>query len=742
MGFPRLLAIGFVTPLWLWGLGGIAIPIAIHLWRRQTPRVERWAAMQFLQAALARQAHRLRWESLLLLCVRCLAVVLLVMAVSEPFLERITPVVSGAGRTHRILLLDGSLSMSAKIGVQTAFERARSQAREIVRQSQTGDTFQLCRIGSAVPPVIIRRPAHDPADVLREIDRLAVLDDQGDVTEALRGVREILSNIPIGQTTEIFILSDFQTTNWSGDSPADEAQQRLLLRELAAKASLFLVNSGTTSVTNVAIHSVSAPENVALSGQPLLLEVKLRNYSHLTETRTLEILANQTVRSSQSVTLGPESQQQLSVEVSLPESEVPVAIEARIAADAITSDNQWQRVVASRRSLDLLLVDSHPSESLMDSSTGFVQLALAPPLANESPHRARFSPFQTKTCSVAEMTMIDFSHYDGLILSDVSGLDENQVQRLVEYVEQGGGLIIGWGDRTDRDEFQRTLGAKLAPIDVLDVSDHREEPVTFETRDLSHPVLTPFRGRVDAGFSSAPLSRYARIKPHPAANWQVILPLTNGDPVLLERSIGRGRIILVTTSLDDSWGHWVVWPSFVPLINRLVEYSLEGRLRFDPLTCGMPLLKAYQQPVTGQVRLPTMKSTEALVETQGAQTILSWPSTGLAGIYQINPREPNLLPTLFAVNPDPRESDPRSLSLEALRRGLLAETPFEWINDVKSISRPDPSAASGRSPLARPLLWVALGLLMTEQILASSFRWGVVALMGTFLGGAVIWWSG
>ena len=71
IGPSRLLAIGFVSPLWLWALGGVAIPLAIYLWRRQTPRIERWAAMQFLRSALEHNARRLRMEPLLLLLVRC-----------------------------------------------------------------------------------------------------------------------------------------------------------------------------------------------------------------------------------------------------------------------------------------------------------------------------------------------------------------------------------------------------------------------------------------------------------------------------------------------------------------------------------------------------------------------------------------------------------------------------------------------------------------------------------------------
>ncbi len=61
------------------------MPIAIHLWRRQNPRVQLWAPMQFLREVVNRHARRVRLESLLVLLVRCLLLALLAIAVARPF---------------------------------------------------------------------------------------------------------------------------------------------------------------------------------------------------------------------------------------------------------------------------------------------------------------------------------------------------------------------------------------------------------------------------------------------------------------------------------------------------------------------------------------------------------------------------------------------------------------------------------------------------------------------------------
>lgn len=178
---PRLLAIGFVSPLWLWALGEWRSRWPFILAKADSPHRALGRHAVLAVGMLEQNSRRLRMESLLLLLVRCGLLALLAFALSEPFQESESAIAAGTQSIHRILVIDGSLSMSAPSGSGSRFDLALQKAREIVEQSAVGDSFNLCRVGSASPAIIIRRPAHDPADVLREIDRLQLLDDLGDV---------------------------------------------------------------------------------------------------------------------------------------------------------------------------------------------------------------------------------------------------------------------------------------------------------------------------------------------------------------------------------------------------------------------------------------------------------------------------------------------------------------------------------------------------------------------------------
>ena len=71
----------------LWWLGAGSAPILIHLLSKRRYRIMDWAAMRYLQNALRRKARRIRLEQWLLLLVRTLLILLMVLALAQPFTQ-------------------------------------------------------------------------------------------------------------------------------------------------------------------------------------------------------------------------------------------------------------------------------------------------------------------------------------------------------------------------------------------------------------------------------------------------------------------------------------------------------------------------------------------------------------------------------------------------------------------------------------------------------------------------------
>ena len=201
----------FLQPMMLLALPLIAVPIVIHLinqWRYQT---RPWAAMMFLLQANRMNRGFARLRQWLILALRTLAVAGLIVAVSRPlasgFWSRL-----GSGRADTtIVLMDRSPSMSWQgAGGETKLEAGRRQL-----------SSALNLLGSAHWVTIDSARAE-----VEEFDGLTALLDSAALTGNSAAAAwpqmllQALEYLQVNQpgTTDIWICSDLQASNWNPDS--------------------------------------------------------------------------------------------------------------------------------------------------------------------------------------------------------------------------------------------------------------------------------------------------------------------------------------------------------------------------------------------------------------------------------------------------------------------------------------------------------------------------------------------
>src|SRR5262245_53308138 len=173
-------------PLWgtiVAGVAAVSVPVVIHLLNRRRFRVVIWAAMRFLLQAQKQNTRRMRLEQIILLAVRCTLVLLVVLAMASvtPWAERLWAALwpEGGGparhrtsRIHKVIVLDGSLSMAVKTeSGKTAFERGRELALDIIRDSAPGDGLSVALMKDT-PVWVVAEAALDPGKVAREVEGL------------------------------------------------------------------------------------------------------------------------------------------------------------------------------------------------------------------------------------------------------------------------------------------------------------------------------------------------------------------------------------------------------------------------------------------------------------------------------------------------------------------------------------------------------------------------------------------
>src|SRR3954449_13180506 len=132
--FPTLLTVGL--PL-------IAVPILIHLINLRRQQRVRWAAMQFLQESQKRNRRWVLLKQLLLLATRMAVVAVLVLMLAHLVLRNEWLSLLGRGRTHHLVLLDDSYSMSDRWGDTSALAEGKRAVQAIVDQAAQQSDTQL-----------------------------------------------------------------------------------------------------------------------------------------------------------------------------------------------------------------------------------------------------------------------------------------------------------------------------------------------------------------------------------------------------------------------------------------------------------------------------------------------------------------------------------------------------------------------------------------------------------------------
>src|SRR5690606_17484503 len=104
-----------------------------------------------------------------------------------------------------------------------------------------------------------------------------------------------------------------------------------------------------------------------------------------------------------------------------------------------------------------------------------------------------------------------------------------------------------------------------------------------------------------------------------------------------ESDYGAGRVMLVTTSLDDRWGSWALWPSFLPMMHRLVDHATAGSVP-KPALVGDVIRREYPVQTVGlsaTLQLPDGRRRSVPVRVENAASVLQVDELTQSGLYRI-----------------------------------------------------------------------------------------------------------
>ena len=651
---------GLFAPWFLAGLAGVALPLYLHLLKKHNRPPKPVPSLMLYESRVVSSTKHRRLDHILLLSLRLLMLVLLILAFTNPFINRD----AAAFASNRLVLLvvDNSFSMRAGTRLADAKDAARS-----VLAGKGAARAQVAAFGSQLR--LMTQPIQDQSALRAAVEAIQPGDGHGNFTELARAVRAMAESVhtPI----ELHLFTDMQRT------------------ELAATFSDMTLSSNVKLVThavvtkaqpNWTVESVDAPGQVwGKDAKPVHVQAVIAGYGTPAAQRTVSLVVNGKTTATKNVTVPANGR----ATVDFPALVVPYGFsrcEVKIdSADGFPADDLRRFAVQRSDPQKVLLIHNYGD----NRSPLYVGAALS---------AAAQSAFALESINVNEAADRQPSNYGFIVLSDVNTVPSLLENSLTVYVRSGGGLLIAAGTSAGARSQIPIFGAHI--IETRDYNRVPDRYMAAGSSDSSYPAVAKANGWPGVKFFYA-LNVNPGAGPDAA---RVIVRLGDQTPLLLEKRIGEGRVMLLTSGLDNLTNDFPLNPAFVPFIEQTARYlaGSERRGGARPVDAYLELRNAKEQGLKEQkqsveVTDPEGKRPLTLTEAASAQSF----QLTEAGYYQLRLADGRR--DEVGVNPDPKESN-----LDVIPDDVLALWQGKGGPSLQEAASGQKAAGPGQTPSQPP----------------------------------------
>jgi hypothetical protein len=669
--------IGFANPWMLGALAAIGLPVLIHYLTRARPRRIAFPPFQYLLEACAGQqaVHRLR--TLILLTVRALAVLALVLLFARPFLKPVGSAASAEAARRVVIVLDASLSMRAVQHGVPLFARAQAAGADLLRGLDAGSEAAVILAGVTPRPLLPALSRNLPA-LHEALVKSRPTSEFGDPAAALALAKRML-----GGPGTVFVLSDFQQSNWR------------TVPELPAGQQYRLCSVTTEPVDNVALTTVRLSPAEPVVGEPVEVVCTVFNGTSRPRKESVRLELGDFVQ-ERPVTVQPfgVGEAVFNLTFSRPG---PVTGRASLPPDDLPDDDTRHIAVRVHKALQVLLV-SDTDAADRRSAAFFVSRALAP-----SPESAPGFAVVRRHSQDTDRGILETA--DAFVLVAPAMLTGEAVENIGRRINGGAHLVVF----LDGPAASTLLPSTFAPPFRLG------RAVTAEGGETLAPGPRKLFAEADpSDWTAVQIRRRYQCQLLEDHAGDVMLAYPDGSPALTMTSIGQGSAVFANLPLSADGGDLVGSPMFPSLLHELLRTLRRGAEErtvtpgaawmFDVSTRG-------ESAVT--VSDPDDRVVEAPVAARGRTTRLAMPAAPSPGTYLA--RQEGATVGAGVVNVDARESDTRPIALENLKSG-------EGVAVTVVRDEQDLLLAGTTRPLWPALAAAAAALFALEMVLLAVWR--------------------
>tara|TARA_R110002096_G_scaffold425644_1_gene634447 strand:+ start:20110 stop:22221 length:2112 start_codon:yes stop_codon:yes gene_type:complete len=551
----------FLSPLFLFALFAVGLPLLIHLLNLKKPKRIAFSTLAFFNELQKSTIRKIRIKKYLLLILRLLAVACLALVLARPFLP---PILGIGGNTNQAtiiaIVVDNSISM-ARIGSKgPLLEQAKSIINDIVTSAKADDKF-LIQVTNGEG---IISSTLSGGQVNRELDKLSINVGGNYLPSRVGEIIQSLTESPF-QNKRLFIISD-------GQFPINE-DLTSAVEKLPESIAVSLVKLEDVSVQNTFIQSVSSPTSMIGAGIPYQLQVQVSNSGVVLAANqflTLE-MAGETL-GQYPIQLAPGETQSFSFALN-PEKTGSMNGMLMLEGDEFTLDNKYFFTIVVPDQRRVLLVSQKGQRS--DSEISYTQAIL------DAPDNARA---QLKYTSINndELSNTQFLDYDAIILDGLRNIPEYTFEGLQNFVQSGKGLLVFPSQQTDIPNYNAFLNlfnaGKIVGV-IGDYASFNSVAIGTELQE-DHPIFSGLFDRSEdeeLRFTKPDIYYYYKMAASSSGSGINLLTLNTRDPLFREKEFGQGKVLISTIGNDPGWSNFPVKALYAPFYYRSILYAASSQ---------------------------------------------------------------------------------------------------------------------------------------------------------------------
>lgn len=668
---------GFLAPWFFAGLVALGVPVFVHLLRKHVTTPRPVSSLMFFERGTQSSTRHRRLRYLLLFALRLLLVLLVVVAFANPFLSH----PANTNGSLLLIVLDNSFSMRAG----TRFADAKRQALEMLGSKPRSRRAQVVAFGGQIQ--LLTEPTQDSNQLKTALDSIEVGDSRASFADLARTVSAVSESTP--GPIELHLFSDIQRT-----AMPDNFTEAVLPATI--KLTLHPAYKDPTS-PNWTIESVSAPLDVTDPKDPSKSRIKavIAGFATPETDKTVTLTVNGRPVASKTMRVPANSRVPIEfapIEVDYGFNRCEIRIEDN---DSLAADNTAKFVIRRADPQRVLFVHNAADQR-------------SPVYFGAALNAATGGAFVLQPMVADQTTDLDASKFAFTVLSDATNLPSIFEHTLEQYVSKGGNVLIALGLDAERHphiplwsgSLQRTrsFGPAAATIGQVDF--------TFPALEQDQP------GRDNGGWAATKVLYATSVD---SAGARIAARLNDGTPLLLDKQIGEGHVLLLTSGFDNLTNDLPLHPVFVAFVDKATRY-LSGNEQLS----GSRIVDSFVQlrsPSAGSEKTTSVE----VVDPEGhrplslsdARTIQTF-RLAHAGFYQI--RFANGRDALIGVNPDRKESDltPITPEMQSL-----------WAGSTEDRRETEKIAVSNTKSQQQSLWWyvmlLAFVVAVAETLLSSRY---------------------